>query len=803
MAFSRTLFSVFLVQLLLLPLSLSAQQTLSPDTLTRVLDEVTVTASPRENVAYFSQPLSYSSLSESFLSSHRVTSLKNLSGLVPGLFIPSYGSRQTSAVYIRGVGSRINTPAVALYVDNIPLVNKNTFDFNYQDLDHIEVLKGSQATLYGRNAMAGVIHVHTLSPFQHQGTRFKLTAATYGTYRVSLTHAHRFSDRLAMSFSGFVNYQDGFFRNVARGNEKVDRSREQGLRLRSIWMASENTKVDLSTSFEHLSQGAWPYLYTGALEGEEAEQRADRIGKVSYDHKGAYGRNLLNTGLVIQHTFPGAVLSSMTSYQYLRDHMDMDQDYTELPIFTLYQRQKSHVASQEIVLKSRTSSSYDWVTGLSASYSALKTHAPVGFLDMGVTTLIEDNVNGVFRNLRNQNPRMPEMMLDISSGGFDVRGDFSTPTLSMSLYHQSTLNDLLVEGLSLTLGARLQYEKDWIHYDSGSKVGFDFLIPSMSAMPQMAAMMAGLRNLSAEPSFAGKLRSDDVVLLPKIALEYEPSSSHMFYASLSKGYRSKGYNVQMFSDLVKNALSAKMMTQVDEKSGGMVSKMGMSMPQAEISEKDVEDMVAYKPEYSWNLEAGARQTLLEGRLSLSEAAFLMRVSNLQISKFAEGGLGRMTVNAGRSRSMGLELSASYQASQRLLLNASWGYTHATFRSYKPDATTDYRGNFVPFVPRHTLYGGARYHLPFHGGAFFSALVLDASVRSLGPVYWTEDNHARENMYALMDLRATLEKGRHSLTLWVENALDKDYTAFYFESLGKGLRQRGNPLQIGLDLSLDF
>ena len=65
--------------------------------------------------------------------------------------MPDYGSKITSAVYIRGIGSRINTPAVGLYVDNIPYIDKSAFDFNFYDIERIDILRGPQGTLYGRN----------------------------------------------------------------------------------------------------------------------------------------------------------------------------------------------------------------------------------------------------------------------------------------------------------------------------------------------------------------------------------------------------------------------------------------------------------------------------------------------------------------------------------------------------------------------------------------------------------------------------------------------------------------------------
>ena len=158
------------------------------------VEEITVIAAPKENRKLREQPAAVTLLSQQDMQNAQVNSIKNLTSVVPNMFIPDYGSRLTSAVYIRGIGSRINTPSVGLYVDNIPYIDKSAFDFSYADVERIDVLRGPQGTLYGRNAMGGLIKVHTKSPFSYQGTDFRMGAGTYNAYNTSLTHYHRLSD---------------------------------------------------------------------------------------------------------------------------------------------------------------------------------------------------------------------------------------------------------------------------------------------------------------------------------------------------------------------------------------------------------------------------------------------------------------------------------------------------------------------------------------------------------------------------------------------------------------------------------
>ena len=151
-----------------------------------VMDNVQVTAI-KQGLTLRNRPVAASVVGRETIERRGVTAIKELSQLVPNFYIPDYGSRLTSAVYIRGIGSRINTPSVGLYVDNIPYIDKSAFDFDYSDIERIDVLRGPQGTLYGRNAMGGLIKIHTKSPFSYQGTDLRIGAGTHNAYSISLS----------------------------------------------------------------------------------------------------------------------------------------------------------------------------------------------------------------------------------------------------------------------------------------------------------------------------------------------------------------------------------------------------------------------------------------------------------------------------------------------------------------------------------------------------------------------------------------------------------------------------------------
>ena len=98
-----------------------------------------------------------------------IANARDASSIVPNFYIPEYGSRITSSIYVRGMGARIDQPVVGLVVDNVPVLNKDNYDFDIADIESLQMLRGPQSTMYGRNTMGGVVSIRTLSPLSHQG----------------------------------------------------------------------------------------------------------------------------------------------------------------------------------------------------------------------------------------------------------------------------------------------------------------------------------------------------------------------------------------------------------------------------------------------------------------------------------------------------------------------------------------------------------------------------------------------------------------------------------------------------------
>ncbi len=746
------------------------------------LEEAIVVATPKQTTQLRKQPLSATIYSGQELEQLQVTSLKGLSALTPNFFMPDYGSRYTSAVYIRGIGSRMNTPAVGLYVDNIAYVDKSAYDFSFTDIERVDVLRGPQATLYGRNTMGGVIRIYTSDPLRNSGTQIALGGSTRnGGRTASFTTFLHPSDNFGISLTGYYNGEEGFFKNTT--GKHADFSDAGGGKLRMSYRPSSALRFDFTASYEQSYEGACPYFYEGAVKGEEPY--ADYLGMLSQNRPSTYRRGVLNTGLSIAWKAPRFTLNSVTAYQYVADRLFIDQDFIAADIFSLDQRQKLNTISQELSLKSKGGTPWQWTTGVYGMYQNAKTTCPVDFYQDGV-----DFLNGIFKNVL---PQGIPMSFGFTGSELPFRASLKTPAANAALFHQSSYK--FDNGLTLSAGLRLDYDYQRLDLRSGVAAPIDFQF----------AMMGRPVPFQSNPVLNDKLNNDTWQLLPKLALQYDFSQNlGNVYASVAKGYRSGGYNIQAYSDLSQSMLQGDMMQQVYDYSYGMMT--GMGMPGA-VVEKNLSSLkenipapadaatLYYKPEQTWSYEVGSHFNFCGGAFQLDATAFWMDTRDQQVANFAESGMGRNVKNAGKSRSYGAELAARTRwMDNRLAVNANYGFTHATFRD------TD---NYVPYVPKHTLSATAEFRQPLQSSVL-RAVAFGANLFAAGKIMWDEANTHHQDFYATLGAHLSLElAGDMQLTLWGKNLTNTSYDTFRFDSMNRRYSQRGIPCHFGADFKVKF
>jgi outer membrane receptor protein involved in Fe transport len=738
---------------------------------TEWMPEVQVAATYKGTTLETLRPLSNTTLYMRQLEQWRVTDIKELSSYVPNFYIPDYGSRMTSSLYVRGLGSRIDQPAMGVYVDGVPLLNKNCYDFDWMDIRSVSVLRGPQNTLYGRNTMGGVIDLKTLSPLDYEGTRVSLEAGNGGLWRGRASLYRRTGEADGIAVTAYGSHLDGFYKNSATGDH-VDWSNGAGLSARYDHSASRNFRLTNTAAGDWLNQGGYPYREVSAEDGS--------LSPIAYNDRCAYRRWTFRDGLSLERNMADSRLKwlSTTAYQWLDDEMHMDQDFTTSPIFTLEQAQQEHSLNEDFVIRSNPQSGRRWnhLTGLNVWGRLLRMQAPVCFKEDGIDQLILSSVNRILAQY------VPGAALAFEEDLFDLESRFRTRAYGVALYHHSTW---LIGPWQLDAGVRLDHEGQRFTYDCNSLVH----LRVTPFMPQYVAFPTTLN---------GKEHQSFTELTPTVAATYR-RGSWTGHASAARGYKSGGYNTQLFSDLLQQEMTTQMKSKMMSMMGGG-AQGGASAGSTTSTTTDVNAQVAYKPEYSWNYEMGVKFDHARWHAELT--GFYIDCRDQQLTVFPKGvSTGRMMTNAGKTRSYGVETQVNYTGRQ-LSASASYGWTEATFRHYESD-TTSYRGKHLPYAPQHTLALAADWRQPLDGEQGNWSLLLHADWKAQGPIYWDDANEYRQDFYGMLAASIGVRWRRYSLTLWGRNLTDERAQVFHYVSMQRHFVQTARPTELGVKLTAEF
>ena len=720
---------------------------------------------PLERLA---SPVSVVYLNE--LENRCIDSPKRLSAIVPNLHIPDYGSSMTSSIYLRGFGSRMENPVLGLYVDDVPVLNKNAYDLEMLDIRRADLFRGPQGTVYGRNSMCGVLALSTLSPSSYSGIRASLE---YGSANSLLARFSAYGKtKKGTAVGGGISYRhsDGFYENEYTG-QKCDPYDALSMRFRVEKALRPDLYFENIFSAGVVTQGGWPYRLYDPVSGS--------LSPTSYNDRSAYRRLNLTEAVKLRYEARNFTLNSISAIQVLLDRMDMDQDFTERSMFTLAQIQREGALTQEIVLKPKQGWKkdwWDWQSGAFAFYKHNGMSAPVTFKRNGIEDLILHNANS---NIPEDVAGGYDAPLAIMEDSFLIGSEFGINTFGAALYHESyfTFRNWL-----FTAGLRLDYEGNSMKYCSDASIHYRFL-PTMAAWKPFTTL------------YQGSLTDHYVELLPKLSALYDFGRVGEYgkaraFAVVSKGYRSGGFNTQIFSDILQNMMM-----------NGLMADLGVYLddPGKAVKAEDT----AYRPEKSWNFELGGSYDFSRAghRLNASASLFYIACRDQQITLFPPGkSTGRMMANVGRSRSAGAELSVMY-GFRGLSVSGSYGYTDARFTWYD-DGNNDFSGNRIPYSPEQTLNVRAGYTFDFQGNAV-RALTIGADCTGTGRIWWDEANTLVEPFVMLAGADMRLRFRRFDLWFRADNLTGEDYNVFYFKSVGNMFFQRGKPFRWTAGITLNI
>lgn len=719
---------------------------------TEQIESVEITASVKQSSDLTKAPLSFTNIGLFRLEREGISSIGDISAIAPNFYMPEYGSKATSSIYVRGFGSRIDQPVMGVNIDDVPLMNKNMYDFDLFDIRKISILRGPQSTLYGRNTSGGVMNISTLSPVDWQGARLGVEYFSKYGVKVRAAYYMKLNNKLAYSFSLGYTHDGGVFRNLYT-NSYCDKSSSLSGRFRLIWNINSRLCMENILSAGWTDEGGYAY--------HEYNLDTQEYYPVNYNDPCSYKRKNISESILIKYSAGKLRLTSITSYQYLNDNLNIDNDFTTKNYFVLSQKQREHNLTQEIIFQNQPGDScYEWKTGLFGFLKFQDTVAPVYYKDEGINDLILGPANAAIHQI------MPMASLIFDRDNFDIPSKFYIPAYGAAMYHESKLKFGRVH---LTAGLRADYEYTTMDYDSSVTVGYR-MIPFQ---PEFSTLNV---------DFSGRDKQSFWVILPKFSAQIFFDKFNL-YATVSRGYKTGGFNTQIFADIMQK----KMIDAINNR--GVV-------PEGDGKEAQT---TRYKPELSWNYEIGTNVKLKN--FSASASLFWIECKNQQVTIIPAGSTGRMMSNAARSRSWGAEAQMTYN-DYHWMANVAYGYTNARFRKFVYSEELDYSGNILPYAPEHTVSASLAYTWHINRKAL-DRITLGAQYKGIGRIYWEETNTLSQPLYSLLSADLTFYRHNMSFSLWGRNLTNTDYNTFYFRSVNRSFFSKGRPYTLGFRFTVNL
>lgn len=444
-------------------------------------DEAIVVTAQRRAEQLIDVPLSIAVLSNQRLEASGVRSTLDLAAVTPGLTIQPLGG--FSQPVLRGVTTTItgvsNPSNIALYVDGVYVTAQDSFDFDFVDVDQIQVLKGPQGTLYGRNATGGAILVTTRLPSFHWTGQGSVSYASFDTARAQAYLSGPLSSTLAFSLAGQLKRSDGYITNITTANDRAGRNHRDTIRGALLFQPSDQVRFVLRA--DHISLSDPTGFLSSVLDRNTQALRTHPDAVISSEpwevnltfdpHYESHSTGVSLNGDV---DFGQVHMNLISGYRTIHGNTLTDVDYGPYPDSSYSRTWSEQSFDQEINFSSSTPGSrLTWVAGVQYARENSRNN-PIVF-NTGATT-------------RNH-----------------------TITNYYSAYVDMTYN--ITDQVALIGGLRYSNE----HKDFAGNTG---VVPA---------------------NFVSSSTGSDA-WTPRVSLRYSPSNDLSLYASYNRGYKSGGYN---------------------------------------------------------------------------------------------------------------------------------------------------------------------------------------------------------------------------------------------------------------------
>ncbi|MFW5006341.1 TonB-dependent receptor [Pseudomonas aeruginosa] len=738
-----------------------------PDKADTALGKVTVTARRREEDSQ-KVPTPITVLGGETLEAQRISRVQDLQQVLPSVNVAYIHARQSS-VAVRGIG---NNPAsdglegsAGIYLDNVYLGRPGMAVFDLLDIEQLELLRGPQGTLFGKNTTAGVLNISTRAPTFTAERTVEVSGGQDGYFQGRGTVSGPLGETLAGRLSAYRTRDDGYIKNIHDDNY-LNGGERQGARGQLLFEPNEDFSLRWIADYnEEDSSNGSMVVYGGA---ERFWQRAALVGasplrdpqrrKVNINGRQHVSVHQGGSSLEANWNLAGGYrLTSISAYRYWHFTPANDEQLNVSAINDTGVEVHDRQFSQEIRLASPTGGAFDYVVGAYAFRQNLGNKTFTSYGPLADLYLLGANLGALNDTYSKANGKIE--------------------TDSFALFAQGTWH--LTERLDFTAGLRGTYE------EKNAKV--ERFAPLGGAA--VGGVGAAVRNGQLGAYDSGDLSQYNFAPSALLSLSYQFSDDLLGYASLSHG----------------------------EKSGGVNLAVG-SAPSAGA------DSLLVGPERANDAELGLKSTLFDRRLLLNANLFWTGIHGYQATTLyqAPGStqLVQVLANAGSVRSRGLEFEATALPLRGLTLNFNGSYNDVTYLSFK-DAPCPAEVSTRPGAPSscdltgQRVVGASKWIANLNGeyqwrldDRFQPYVSASYAYRSAAEGTLDNSDLSKIDGYALVNLaaglRSDLGDGQLDTSVWLKNAFDKDYYLSAFASInGSYTASVGQPRTLGVSLRYDF
>ncbi|GHF17547.1 TonB-dependent receptor [Kordiimonas sediminis] len=636
---------------------------------------------------------------------------------------------------IRGVGSSSDSaasdPTVPVFVDEVYNARPGSGAFDFFDLERVEVLRGPQGTLYGRNTSGGAVNIITKKPSQEAYSKVFLSYGNYDSMQAKAVFNGGLTETVAAKLSLAYRKHDGYSENILTGDELMD-AENFSARLQFMFEPSDTTSLLISTDYSKDDNGGnarVPFPSLAPLDAFIKLQFPDGTSiRKSYANPDSFQKRDMG-GIMAKYEqeMDWATLTSIsayreTDYSWFEDLGGLEFGNPEKPWVLKnddYADEKASQFSQELRLSSKPEEMVKWVAGL---------------------YYFTESVDRTERFVTEAAVIFPPVL------GGDVSFLQDVKTHSYAAFAETTYP--ISENFQITGGLRYTHDKKSVNQVTTDNDGSD----PVPGLPLLAAPF----DVSASDSWDA--------LTGKISLEYK-SDNVLYYGTVSRGYKSGMFPSQPNDPVVA--------------------------------------VTAQPPERLWNYEIGIKSDLMDKRVRLNVAAFLMDYSNLQLFQLTPE--LRLQTFSGTAKNYGAEVELAAAVTPELEIGANGSYLHTNL---KETSIGMFAGSDLSVSPTWSYNLYVDWSRQLDGG--------EISVRA--DYQWRDEYNrgftpeggqppAESNIpsLGLLDARIAyaFKENQYEVALWGKNLTNKDYQTHVIPFVGSGFSLFGPPRTYGVSFTAHF